>query len=117
MKKVVITFNGTLSELTAFLNEHFDNPESLMLTVGGEVRMGKALYDGLIKKAVAFFSGSSSTSPWVETLREQIPHLLELVRTNQKIAAIKALRNITNCGLKEGKDYVEGPLADFLRAP
>lgn len=116
MNQVMITFNGTLSELTVFLNEHFDNPDSLTLNVGGEVRLGKAVYDGLIAKAKATFTGQLPSS-WVETLRANLPDLLELVRRHEKIAAIKEVRTITGCGLKEGKDYVEGPLADFLRGP
>ena len=31
----------------------------------------------------------------------------EAVRTRQKLVAIKLIRELTNCGLKEGKDFVD----------
>ena len=34
--------------------------------------------------------------------------LVDLVRTGQKLEAIKLYRKETGCGLKEAKDYVEG---------
>ena len=31
----------------------------------------------------------------------------EALRTRQKLVAIKLIRELTNCGLKEGKDFVD----------
>jgi ribosomal protein L7/L12 len=43
-----------------------------------------------------------------------MPEVIAHVRANAKIQAIKALRTVTNCGLKEGKDAVERPIQEYI---
>jgi len=62
------------------------------------------------------FAGTSPER--VESLKSQLlrrDELLDLLRRNQKIAAIKLLREDTGAGLREAKETVESITGDYIR--
>lgn len=64
----------------------------------------------LIKASVAFFSNKNYAS--AASLRDALNNLFP----NQKIAQIKIIREVANCGLKDAKDFVDG-LSNWIPSP
>lgn len=77
------------------------------------IRFWKAQYDTVVKhrdelsakvleshaSGTVHFYGNDTEGILCDMMRDQFP--------NQKINAIKFIRGLTNCGLKEAKDWVE----------
>jgi len=60
---------------------------------------------------------SSSPSFTDESFRRKLTPIFADVVAGRKIQAIKALREMTHCGLKEAKDCVEGNFTEAYKAP
>lgn len=111
-----ITFEGTVSELVAFLTSTFVNPESLTLTVTAVGAVSKP------ELPVGYPELAKLVGSWVdqEKLLREYPSVIALINpgapdTGYRINAIKQLRSITNLGLKEAKDFVIDVLEPKLK--
>jgi len=75
------------------------------------LRIDTSLVAQLTKAMVKFYADRSNTN--ANKVREALNGLLP----DQKILQIKTLREVSGCGLKEAKDFLEGSIYAFLPSP
>lgn len=115
-----IKFEGTYTEFVEWMAETFKDPASLYLRVGvgsketvtaktpsTEPESGLPLS---VKNAYVTLAGESwhgLSQIALENRENQLVTLCKVREKGNKIETIKLVRQYTNCGLKEAKDFVE----------
>lgn len=113
-------FEGTLSELTAWMTATFKEPNEhrLFVSIGKPPVVQIQVHEPEPEFPYALISAFHQGSPHAYAEGRDAPVLREAVKQvtgGNKIQAIKAIREATRMGLKEAKDFVEGPLATFMQ--
>lgn len=110
--KLEVEYEGNLQGLIEFLENTFKEPNALVLKVSVGSTKGpsprEALVRGLLKKWER--SDERIEAAFLANLDAIFAHM----KADQKISAIKQLREATGTGLKEAKDAVEGELQTYL---
>lgn len=113
--KVTVEFTGNVTNLMSFLEATFKDPNGLTLNVSAVLtaKAGKTPEEALVDECLKRMTGCMPTAR--EEFLKALPEIIEAAKDpNGMIKAIKAIRTATGCGLKEGKDAVEGPVRDYL---
>jgi ribosomal protein L7/L12 len=113
--KITVEFSGNMQGLVEFLEATFKDPNALTLnvTVTHVTKQGKTPHEALADECMKYMTGTGPNAR--EELLKCLPAIITHTRSdNGKIPAIKAMRTVTNCGLKEGKDAVEGPIQNYI---
>jgi ribosomal protein L7/L12 len=112
--KITVEFTGNMQGLVEFLEATFKDPNALTLNVTciHAAKQGKTPHEALVEECMKYMTGTGPNAR--KDLVRALPSALEAVRAGNKIAAIKLLREVMNCGLKEGKDAVEGPIQEYI---
>jgi ribosomal protein L7/L12 len=113
-----VEYEGNLAGLIEFLETNFKDPNALSLMVKASCSH-KPIQTPLEKLAIQVCSMVHSSAAG-GTQRDEpspvgaLPSILEYCKANRRIEGIKVIRAVTNCGLKEAKDAMEGPITDFV---
>lgn len=109
-----VEYAGNLQGLVEFLEANFKDPSTLTLnvTAAHEVKRGKTALETLADECLRSMSGTTPNAR--EELLKSFPEALEAIRGGAKIQAIKILRTATNCGIREAKDAVDGPIQVYI---
>ena len=124
-----IKFEGTYEELLVWAEETFKNPEGLQVRVQfGDAKAAlmnevpraadpvfePGLRSGVSRRTFTAFSQLIGPQSWTNlpTLdlnrrEDALAGIVQSMRAGVKINAIKKVREYTQCGLKEAKDFVE----------
>lgn len=102
---VCVQIQGSIPEALKKLREAQDE---LLCTPGSDPDRAQEINSEVVRNLIR--APSTVTTPNVVVLAE----LIHAVRADSKIQAIKAIRSLTNLGLRESKDLVDSV---WLRAP
>ena len=113
--KITFEYEGNLAGLIEFMEARFKEPNEFTFKIHGDQKFeaDETPKDRLIKAVLFRLNKPSSYAP---ALNGNLHVLLTAIKGNLKIQAIKDLRNITDCGLKEAKDAVENELTAYINA-
>ena len=111
--KLEVEYEGNLPGLIEFLESTFKEPNALVLKVSVTATKGPSPREALVRELLSTWKRSDE--PRVEAaFLAHLDTIFAHMKADQKINAIKQVREVTGTGLKEAKDAVEGPLASYL---
>jgi len=110
--KLEVEYEGNLQGLIEFLEETFKEPNALVLKVSVIATRGPSPREDLVRPLLTAWGCSHAEKAFLDNLDKIFSHL----RVGEKIQAIKLVREVTNTGLREAKEAVEGPLLAYLNA-
>jgi len=98
--------------LVEFLEATFKDPNALTLNVTciHAAKLGKTPHEALVEECMKYMTGTGPNAR--KDLVRALPSALEAVRAARSRPS--SFFGAMNCGLKEGKDAVVGPIQEYI---